>query len=90
MKNVLLMIRNGAFAVAIAVALSFGAAEALSGPPGATWLPPALSAAADTMCTFPDLCVEDDDCIDICGPPWLGGTCDYDRAVGHKCCVCFD
>jgi hypothetical protein len=31
MKNVLLTIRNGAFAVAIAAAQSFGAAEALSG-----------------------------------------------------------
>jgi hypothetical protein len=86
----LLMIRNGAFALAIAVALCFGAAEALSGSPGATWLPPASAAAADTMCTFPDLCVDDYDCIEICGSPWLGGTCDYDRAVGHKCCVCFD
>jgi hypothetical protein len=78
MKNVLLMIRNGAFAVAIAVALSFGAAEALSGSPAPT---------ASPECTFPDYCEDDEECMEeICWQPpvYWGGTCD------HNCCTCFE
>ena len=79
MKNVLLMIRNGAFAVAIAVALSFGAAEALSG-----------TALPDNPCQFPDkYCEDDDDCkqgAGICDWPYYGGTCDHH----FECCVCFE
>jgi hypothetical protein len=80
MKNLLLMIRNGAFAVAVAVALSFGAAEAVSG-----------SAFPDNPCQFPDkYCDDDDDCAgtgNICPePPYYGGTCDH----YYECCVCFE
>jgi hypothetical protein len=77
MKNLLLMIRNSAFAVAIAVALCFGAAEALSS-----------SALPDNPCQFPDkYCDEDDDCDIICPyPPYYGGTCDHH----FECCVCFE
>jgi hypothetical protein len=94
MKNVLLMIRNGAFAVGIAVALCFGAAEALSGPPGLSWRPVGLVAAADTICQKPDPCDTHDDCEitgDICTyPPYYGGSCLYDQGYGYKCCVCFE
>jgi hypothetical protein len=76
MKNVLLMIRNGAFAVAIAVALSFGAAVAVSG-----------STFPDNPCQFPDeYCEDDRDCDEICTPPYYGGTCDHH----YECCVCFE
>jgi hypothetical protein len=83
MKNVLPMIRNGAFAVAIAVALSFGAAEALSGTADVTRHP--------NDCQMPEkYCDDDDDCrIDgeICTPPlYFGGTCD----LYWNCCVCFE
>jgi hypothetical protein len=94
MKNLLLVIRNGAFAVAIAVALSFGAAEALSGPPGPSWRPLNLAAATDTLCQKPDPCDEDPECEEgegICDyPPYWGGTCEFDRARGYKCCLCFE
>ncbi|MGD2154515.1 MAG: hypothetical protein PVG79_14695 [Gemmatimonadales bacterium] len=79
MKNVLLMIRNGAFAVAIAVALSFGAAEAVSG-----------STFPDNPCQFPDKwCGNDSYCVQgagICDEPYYGGTCDHH----FECCVCFE
>ncbi|MGD2216057.1 MAG: hypothetical protein PVJ64_04850 [Gemmatimonadales bacterium] len=79
MKTVLLMIRNGAFAVAIAVALCFGAAEALSGP-----------TFPDNPCQFPEKYCDDDwDCRyngGICDDPYYGGTCDHH----YECCVCFE
>jgi hypothetical protein len=80
MKNVLLMIRNGAFAVGVAVALCFGAAEALSG-----------SAFPDNPCQFPDKWCDDDWYCEegrgICdNPPYYGGTCD----PHFECCVCFE
>jgi hypothetical protein len=74
------MIRNGAFAVAVAAALSFGAAEALSGSPDAT--------PQRDDCTFPDYCDDNDDCqYDICAvPPYYGGTCN----LHWNCCICFE
>ncbi|MGD2216066.1 MAG: hypothetical protein PVJ64_04895 [Gemmatimonadales bacterium] len=80
MKNVLLMIRNAAFAVAIAVALCFGAAEALSG-----------STFPDNPCQFPEKWCDDDSYCEyeagICDPPlYFGGTCDH----YYECCVCFE
>jgi hypothetical protein len=83
MKDVLLMIWNGAFAVAIAAALSFGAAEALSGTGDATRHP--------NDCQMPEkYCDENEDCEPdkgICEPPlYFGGTCD----LYWNCCVCFE
>jgi hypothetical protein len=80
MKEVLIRIRNAAFAVAIAVALSFGAAEALSGTADAT--------QRENPCTFPDYCDNDPYCNNvICDdPPYFGGTCD----LYWNCCVCFE
>jgi hypothetical protein len=83
MKNLLLMIRNGAFAVAIAVALCFGAAEALSGTADAARHP--------NDCQMPEkYCDENEDCEitgDICILPlYFGGTCD----LYWHCCVCFE
>jgi hypothetical protein len=79
MRNVLILIRNGAFAVAIAVALSFGAAEVLSGTPDAT--------RARNDCTFPDYCDGDEICNQLCtDPPYSGGWC-YMRL---NCCICYE
>jgi hypothetical protein len=80
MKNLLLVIRNGAFAVAVAAALSLGAAEGLSGSPDAT--------PRRDDCTFPDYCDDDDYCNDvICAyPPYYGGTCN----LHWNCCICFE
>jgi hypothetical protein len=80
MRNLLILIRNGAFAVAIAVALSFGAAEVLSGTPHAT--------LQRDDCTFPDYCEDEFDCDEICqpSPPYYGGFC-YHRL---SCCICYE
>jgi hypothetical protein len=74
MKDVLIRIRNAAFAVAIAVALSFGAAEALSGTPDLS-RPPCDSP--------PGSCTEDDDCYAYCT---IGGSC----FPVVWCCLCYD
>ncbi len=74
MKNLLILIRNGAFAVAIAVALSLGAAEALSGTPD----------LSSTPCDTPnDICDDNLDCYDWCP---IGGTC----FLPFGCCGCFE
>jgi hypothetical protein len=80
MRNLLLLIRNSAFAVAVTGALSFGGAEALSGKPETVVQP--------EECTLPDYCDDDDDCWDICEKanlPW-GGTCN----LHWNCCICFE
>jgi hypothetical protein len=79
MRNVLILIRNGAFAVAIVVVLSFGAAEVLSGTPDAT--------PRRDDCTFPTYCDNDDICMEeICTDPYFGGWC-YMRL---NCCICYE
>ena len=78
MKNVLLMIRNGAFAVAIAVALSFGAAEALSGT---------AHQSLASVCTYPDYCPDDPFCVGLCiERGHASGVC----VPGKDCCSCMD
>ena len=78
MKNVLLIIRNGAFAVAITVALSLGAAEALSGT---------AHQSLASICTYPDYCPDDEFC------EWLCDVRGHETGVcvpGKDCCSCMD
>jgi hypothetical protein len=78
MKNVFLMVRNGAFAVAIAVALSFGAAEALSGT---------AHQSLANVCTYPDYCPDDEFCEGLCyDRGHVTGVC----VPGKDCCSCMD
>jgi hypothetical protein len=80
MKKVLSSIWNVAFAVAVAVALSFGAAEALTGPPQQ-----AVQLAG--ICTYPDYCDDNDDCeYEICPPVYTTGWC----VMSKNCCTCVD
>jgi len=81
MRHILLVIRNGSFAAAIAVGLAFGAAEALDGTPDVAL----LRAPCDTP---PGSCSNNEDCDDECEKVqhYYGGTCD----IPPGCCVCFD
>ena len=78
MKNVLLMIRNGAFAVAIAVALSLGAAEALSGT---------AHQSLASVWTYPDYCDTNEFCEVLCVErDHFWGWC----IMSKNCCSCVD
>ena len=80
MKKTLSAIFNVAFAIAIAVALSFGAATAFSGTPA--------KGAPSDVCTYPDYCEYKQDCWDICVEQH--GHADGFCVDGKNCCSCVD
>jgi len=78
MKKILRTICNIAFAVAIAVALSFGAAEALSGT---------AHRSLASVCTYPDYCDTNEFCEDLCiERDHFWGWC----IMSKNCCSCVD
>jgi hypothetical protein len=80
MKKVLSSIWNVAFAVAVAVALSFGAAEALSGTTQ-------QHLSEEGICTYPDYCETDEFCEWLCDfRGHLTGEC----IMSKNCCLCVD